>query len=334
MHHYHIIISYSAAEAAYIAQVPDLEQCRGSGPTPDAALAHVQEAMATWLAAAAAAGTAIPPPSDRTAWKLEFLVDGTQITGDALRERATRCLQQHLPGPALIRSELAVELTVASLSAQMLRLTLVGSLEGIALCYVPVSHVLTRPNPVRFVRSIDEAGDELRQRAHRSLLRVERRLRAFINHVMLDSLGFTWWQALTPLLLQQQVQAIMHAEHGHGIRLDPVECTPFDALMSLFTPGGHARPPEERAAWGEVVVSHYVAPQHWATLHKALRFVLRERATVLQRRPLHLGVVQALLQKEGEINAILDTAKPGLADHERSALRSKLAAMQQRAHPA
>ena len=333
MHHYHIIIGYSAADAAYIAQVPDLEQCSGSGQTPEEALAQVQGASATWLATAAAAGTAIPQPSYRTAWKLEILVDGTQITGNALRERATRFLQQHLPGPAVLRSELAVELTVDYLGPQVLRLALVGSLEAIALCYVPVSQVLTRPTPLRFVRSIDEAGDELRQRAHIILLRVEHRLRAFINHVMLDSVGFTWWHAVAPPLLQQQVQAIMQAEQGHGISLDPVECTPFDALMSLFTTGGPARPTEERALWGDLVVSQYVEPQHWATLQKAIRFVLRERVKVLHRRPLHFGVVQALLQKEGEINALLDTAKPGLADYERSALRSKLEAMQERAQP-
>jgi hypothetical protein len=269
----------------------------------------------------------------RTVWKLELLVDGTQTTVHALRDRAARFLQHHLPGPALIRSELAVELTIDQLGPRLLRLTLVGSLEAVPLCYVPLSQLLTQPTPLRFARSIDEAGDELRQRAQIILLRVEHRLRAFINHVMLDSIGFSWWDALAPPLLQQHIQAIMHAEQAHGIRLEPVECTPFDALMSLFSTGGQARLTEERAPWGEVVVSQYVAPHHWAALQKVIRFVLRARATVLERRPLHGGMVQALLQKEGEINAILDAAKPSLADDERSALRSMLAAQQQRARP-
>lgn len=49
---------------AYVADVPDLRGCRGSGSSPTAALMAAQEAIAEWLRRSGAAAPPLMPPAD------------------------------------------------------------------------------------------------------------------------------------------------------------------------------------------------------------------------------------------------------------------------------
>jgi predicted RNase H-like HicB family nuclease len=62
---YHINIFYSDEDAAYIADIPDLEACSAFGATPEEALREVQVAKQAWLEAARAEGKPIPAPRYR-----------------------------------------------------------------------------------------------------------------------------------------------------------------------------------------------------------------------------------------------------------------------------
>lgn len=62
---YHINIFYSEEDGGYIADIPDLEACSAFGETPEGALAEVEKAKQTWLAAARQMGKPIPPPRYR-----------------------------------------------------------------------------------------------------------------------------------------------------------------------------------------------------------------------------------------------------------------------------
>jgi predicted RNase H-like HicB family nuclease len=64
---YHINIFYSDEDAAYVADIPDLESCSALGETPEQALAELKLAKTAWLEAAAEAGKPIPPPRYRPA---------------------------------------------------------------------------------------------------------------------------------------------------------------------------------------------------------------------------------------------------------------------------
>lgn len=65
MSDYHVNIFYSDEDRGYIADIPDLESCSAFGDTPQEALAEVERAKETWLAAALAEGKPIPPPRYR-----------------------------------------------------------------------------------------------------------------------------------------------------------------------------------------------------------------------------------------------------------------------------
>ena len=67
MSDYHINIFYSEEDAAYVADIPDLEACSALGQTPEQALSEVESAKRLWLDAARAAGKPVPPPRYRPA---------------------------------------------------------------------------------------------------------------------------------------------------------------------------------------------------------------------------------------------------------------------------
>lgn len=67
MSDYHINVFYSEEDAAYVADIPDLEACSAFGATAEEALAEVEKARDAWLAAAREAGKPIPEPRYRPA---------------------------------------------------------------------------------------------------------------------------------------------------------------------------------------------------------------------------------------------------------------------------
>jgi predicted RNase H-like HicB family nuclease len=62
---YHINIFWSDEDAAYVADIPDLQFCSAVGETPAEALAELELAKDAWLAAARAEGKPVPEPSYR-----------------------------------------------------------------------------------------------------------------------------------------------------------------------------------------------------------------------------------------------------------------------------
>lgn len=67
MSDYHINVFYSEEDAAYVADIPDLEACSAFGASAEEALAEVERAKRAWIAAAAEAGRPIPEPRYRPA---------------------------------------------------------------------------------------------------------------------------------------------------------------------------------------------------------------------------------------------------------------------------
>ena len=67
MSDYHVNIFYSDEDAAYVADIPDLESCSAVGATAEDALAAVEAARDAWLAAARDKGSPVPVPRYRPA---------------------------------------------------------------------------------------------------------------------------------------------------------------------------------------------------------------------------------------------------------------------------
>jgi len=65
MYRYEIILYWSAEDAAFIAEVPELPGCMAHGESQDEALRHVQDAMAAWIEVAQEIGRSIPEPRGR-----------------------------------------------------------------------------------------------------------------------------------------------------------------------------------------------------------------------------------------------------------------------------
>jgi predicted RNase H-like HicB family nuclease len=67
MSDYHINVFYSNEDAAYVADIPDLDACSAFGASAEEALAQVELAKQAWLVAARAAGRPVPEPRYRPA---------------------------------------------------------------------------------------------------------------------------------------------------------------------------------------------------------------------------------------------------------------------------
>jgi predicted RNase H-like HicB family nuclease len=64
---YHIDLFWSEEDAAWVADVPDLQSCSALGDMPAEALAEVELAMVAWLDVAREDGLPIPEPRYRGA---------------------------------------------------------------------------------------------------------------------------------------------------------------------------------------------------------------------------------------------------------------------------
>jgi predicted RNase H-like HicB family nuclease len=62
---YEIIIYWSAADKAFIAEVPELPGCAADGETYQDALGNVEVVMKEWIETAQELGRAIPKPKGR-----------------------------------------------------------------------------------------------------------------------------------------------------------------------------------------------------------------------------------------------------------------------------
>jgi predicted RNase H-like HicB family nuclease len=67
MSDYHINVFYSNEDAAYVADIPDLEACSAFGSSAEEALAQVEQAKRAWILAAQEAGRPVPEPRYRPA---------------------------------------------------------------------------------------------------------------------------------------------------------------------------------------------------------------------------------------------------------------------------
>jgi len=65
MDRYEIILYWSAEDAAFIAEVPELPGCMAHGDMQEEALANVKEAMHLWIETAREFGDSIPEPRGR-----------------------------------------------------------------------------------------------------------------------------------------------------------------------------------------------------------------------------------------------------------------------------
>jgi predicted RNase H-like HicB family nuclease len=62
---YEVIIYWSAEDAAFIAEVPELPGCAADGLTYEAAIANVKVVINEWIQTARELGRAIPEPRGR-----------------------------------------------------------------------------------------------------------------------------------------------------------------------------------------------------------------------------------------------------------------------------
>ena len=64
-HRYELIVFWSAEDAAFVVDVPELPGCMAHGATPAEAVANAQQAIDLWVEAAEAIQRPVPEPKGR-----------------------------------------------------------------------------------------------------------------------------------------------------------------------------------------------------------------------------------------------------------------------------
>ena len=65
MYKYEIILYWSREDQVFIAEVPELPGCLAHGPSQEAALANVNQAIGLWIDTARECGDPIPEPKEQ-----------------------------------------------------------------------------------------------------------------------------------------------------------------------------------------------------------------------------------------------------------------------------
>ncbi len=65
MYKYEVIVYWSEADDAYVAEVPELPGCMADGATYEETVKNVQVIIAEWIETAKASGREIPTPKGR-----------------------------------------------------------------------------------------------------------------------------------------------------------------------------------------------------------------------------------------------------------------------------
>ena len=71
---YRTVIRWSAEDASYVAEVPELPGCMADGATPEAAIKEAKKAARLWVEVAKKEKREIPKPIDQWRYSGRFLV--------------------------------------------------------------------------------------------------------------------------------------------------------------------------------------------------------------------------------------------------------------------
>lgn len=274
-------------------------------------------------------------------YALQFLFDASQITPDQLDERARALLRKHLP---------KIDLHVKSIKPGGVELSITGSLKDVDACHGKVNEELFERHSC--VRVLDEAGDQIRQRAYPILAQIEQGLRTFLNRAMAEVIGFDWWDSMSPPDLRTSVELIERKAGKVSAIHHPLDLTYFEQLVDMVTASVQewdadralsaadladllcdsdsmdevqeklAGKTRKISLWDEVFARYFDQQGEWSDLAKQLHdSVIPARNKVMHHRPIRLYELQHLSEIHATVRTLLSSAKPELPQEERAEAR-------------
>ena len=277
---------------------------------------------------------------------LKVLFDKTQTSASKIDEQLSRLLSCDL------RTRANVNVTCDVSGHPTLLVT--GSLEDVDRIHGIIEKHLIRRQQLGFVRLVDDAGAEIRARAYHVVARIEQRLRSFVDHAGISLLGFTGWRRFVYLALLDDIQRVATSDAESDMTLTPLECTQIEDLLTLVTWKAREWSPErslsvddvlevaetassfedfvktlkskatESSAWDDVFHRFFEDTGEWTQVRSDLEFVVSQRHRIMHHRPMRLGTLEPLEDKERHINAFFGRVAPKLSDSDLDQARSAM----------
>ncbi|HEY9803936.1 MAG TPA: hypothetical protein V6D25_26595 [Leptolyngbyaceae cyanobacterium] len=269
-------------------------------------------------------------------YRLRFLFSNQQITLNELKQETQHVLQKYITH---------IIFSINPDDNGFLVLEIEGNLDIVDACHDKINDKLLNKRQLKFIRQLDEAGDEIRRQAYPILAEIEQRFRAFISQALVEVLGFDWWSSFAPPEIRKSVESVREKHQSNDLSLDPLEFTQFDDLIKIITAkvSGWSEDKQlsvkdvleiisgcnsvseittkltrkiEKVHFWDIFSNFFYSEESWKEFQKSLNVVIKQRHKVMHHRPIRLGVLKLLNDKKAEILAMLDSTKTKLSENE------------------
>jgi|GEM_PF-3292187 len=267
--------------------------------------------------------------SPKKLYKLEFLLDaGKHNTASMLKK----------VNVALGALKKGLDIQVEPETGKRLRLCIEGSLSAVDRAHGRLNKKFIKSGFA--VRTIDEAGTELRDNAFRVVAEIEQALRAFIHRVTTETVGFGWWEKWSSPTARNRAVTVLERARDTGGFQHPIELIDFDHLIDLitinirelsgeqaFTISGFleilnecntfeelknllAERTTPRSAWDNIYALYFADKDSWSQMSIELKeHVIPARNKIMHHRPFHQWELDKITEVRNRLLAILNTAE-------------------------
>jgi hypothetical protein len=271
-------------------------------------------------------------------YELKIVFDKSRIDEKHLYENAEKLR---------ISSEINIELTAGNTQEGHPVLTVNGDLECVNDFHLEISKTLFKKLQLKHFRLIDQAGDEIRQRAFPIIAEIEQDIRTFVNQSILefDGLGFDWWETLREDIHVDDLldQSIYH----------PLELLQFDDLIQIMTKEVSEWDKDKQITredliellkdvttieelkasiqqkstpfsfWNQVFAKKFEKDEDWKNFNDDLRWIIKLRHAVMHHRPVYLSELRLLAEKRAKLEVILSSPMRLVSKNEQSDIQRK-----------
>ncbi len=264
--------------------------------------------------------------------KLIILFDRNQIDISQLDDFARKTFKNEVTTHVGLTGDNNVEITIE------------GSLEAVDESHNRISKDFIERKHLSSFRLKDTAGDEIRFKAYPILSTIEQELRSFINHCLIDALGFTWWASLGEITLPGVITPLPQRSY-HPLEFMSIEqlidfvtfekaewdeespfllkdlITVLEKSKSFDNFRIHIQQKVHKISLWQDVFSKYlnVDKDSWQQFRsKDLKFIVDLRNRVMHYRPVHLNELSALEEKQTKIFGLIASARSSLSDEEKN----------------
>jgi hypothetical protein len=287
-------------------------------------------------------------------YTLEIHIDSRYITKQSLIENAEYALKSYLG---------KIDWDIDDPNSVYHRFIVIGDINSIDNCHNLIQQSIINRKDLKFYHYIDEVGDKIRELAYPILAGIEQHFRAFINKVLVEVLGFDWWEKYKLKEIPEKVNQRYNDYKKDQAAPSFLECSDFDHLVNIIMAEVSELPLKKdvksnefsnivknisetindcqtldefnkfKRNWNEqnkiislwgIFASYFEDQEEWEKLKKELQsFVIDVRNKVMHHRPIRFHILKTLEELQKKLITIFNSAKSQLSEVDKQEVKQK-----------